>query len=168
MSDRHTDTDRPRRRQHDYIRRGTFTLCCIQRLRDGKVHTRACSRHTSQATATILARYLRRHKASRVAIILDNLSVHISKLFREILTATGKQIELAFTPYYASWANSAEWYFNHLQRDLLLLATTDSVPQLINLTSQYNKLYNRERAAPVTMPGLAHFLHRSRTSKTEH
>jgi transposase len=168
VPDRHTDIGRPRRRQHDYIRRGTFTLCCIQRLRDGKVHTRACSRHTSQVTATILARYLRRHKASRVAIILDNLSVHISKRFREILVATGKQIELAFTPYYASWANSAEWFFNHLQRDLLTLATADSVPQLIDLACQYDKLYNQERAAPVTMPGLGHFLDRSTTSKTEH
>jgi hypothetical protein len=168
LPDRPTDTSRPRRRQHGYIRHGTFTLCCIQRLRDGKVHTRPCSRHTTQTTATILARYLRRHKASRVAVILDNLSVHISQRFREILSATGKQIELAFTPYYASWANSAEWFLNHLQRDLLTLATVDSVPQLICLARLYNKLYNQERAAPVTMPGLGRFLDRSRTSKTEH
>jgi transposase len=168
LPDQPVDISRPGRRQHDYIRHGTFTLCCVQRLRDGKVHTRPCSRHTTHTTATILARYLRRHKASRVAIILDNLSVHLSARFREILSATGKQIELAFTPYYASWANSAEWFLNHLERDLLRLATVCSVQELVDLARQYNTLYNQERAKPVTMPGLGRFLDRCRTSKTEH
>ena len=158
----------PRKRQHDYIRRGTFTLCAIQRLRDGKVQITPCSRHTAATTGAILARYLRRRPERRVAIILDNLSVHSAPAFRQALASTGKEIELAPTPTYASWANSAEWYLNHLQRDLLKLATVSSVPELIALAKRYTQLYNRECAAPVRMPGLGRFIHRVRTSKTRH
>lgn len=158
----------PRLRQHDYLRHGSFTICCIQRLRDGKVSTMSCARHTSATVARFLAGYLRRQPQQRVAVILDNLSVHTSPHFLAALRATGKEIELAFTPFYASWANSAEWYLNHLQRDLLDLAVTDSVTELITLTRRYRQLYNAKRAAPVRMPGLGRYLDRVRTSKTEH
>jgi len=168
LPDRFPIAGHPRLRQHDYRRHGTFTLCCIQRLRDGKVSTTVCPRHTGKVTGGLLARYLRRQRQPRVAVILDNLSVHTCAHFLEPLVATGKQIELAFTPHYASWANSAEWFLNHLQRDLLDLAVVDSVDDLVALTKRYRILYNRERAKPVSMPGLGRFLDRVRTSKTGH
>ena len=168
LPDRFPIPGRPRLRQHDYRRRGTFSLCCIQRLRDGKITTAVCSRHTARFTAAFLARYLRRQKGPRVAIILDNLSTHTCALFRETLTATAKQVELAFTPHYASWANSAEWFLNHLQRDVFDLAVVDSRDDLVALTKRYRTLYNQHRAKPVTMPGLGRLLNRVRTSKTEH
>lgn len=168
LPDRFPILDRPRQRQHDYLRHGTFTLCCLQRLRDGTVTTAVCSRHTARFTAPFLAGYLRRQPEPRVAIILDNLSTHTCAHFQDTLTATGKQVELAFTPHYASWANSAEWFLNHLQRDLLDLAVVASVAELVALTKRYRLLYNRHRAKPVTMPGLGRFLDRVRTSKTGH
>jgi transposase len=168
LPDRFPIPGHPRQRQHDYLRHGTFTLCCIQRLRDGKVSTAICPRHTAKATAQLLARYLRRQRQPRVALILDNLSVHTCAHFLAPLLATGKEIELAFTPNYASWANSAEWFLNHLQRDVLDLAVVDSVDELLALTKRYRILYNQQRAKPVTMPGLGRFLDRVRTSKTRH
>jgi hypothetical protein len=168
LPDRFPIRDHPRQRQHDYIRHGTFTLCAIQRLRDGQVRVIPCQRHTAATTGAILARYLRRQPQSRVAIILDNLSVHGAPAFRQALAATGKRIELAPTPTYASWANSAEWYLNHLQRDLLDLATAGSVPELIQLAKRYTQLYNRVTARPVRMPGLGRFIDSVRTSKTGH
>jgi transposase len=168
LPDRFPIRGHPRQRQHDYLRRGTFTLCAMQRLRDGKVQVTPCRRHSAATTGAILARYLRRRPERRVAIILDNLSAHRAPAFREALAATGKQIELAPTPTYASWANSAECYLNHLQRDLLELATVSSVSQLIALAKRYTRLYNRECAAPVRMPGLGRFIDRVRTSKTRH
>lgn len=168
LPDRFPIAGHPRLCQHDYRRHGTFTLCCIQRLRDGKVTTTICSRHTARFTADFLARYLRRQREPRVAIILDNLSTHTCAHFRDALTAVGKQVELAFTPHYASWANSAEWFLNHLQRDVLDLAVVNSVDELVALTTRYRTLYNQQRAQPVTMPGLGRFLDRVRTSKTGH
>ena len=168
LPDRFPIPGHPRQRQHDYLRHGTFTLCCIQRLRDGKVSTAICPRHTGKVTGQLLARYLRRQREPRVAVILDNLSVHTCAQFLEPLVATGKEIELAFTPNYASWANSAEWFLNHLQRDVLDLAVVDSVDELVALTKRYRILYNQQRAKPVTMPGLGRFLDRVRTSKTRH
>ena len=168
LPDRFPRPGHPRRRQHDYLRHGTFTLCCLQRLRDGRVSTLNCARHTTAVTAAFIARYLRRQPEPRVALILDNLSVHTSKHFLATLQATGKQIELAFTPYYASWANSAEGYFNHLQRDLLALAAVDSLPELLRLARHYRQLYNSHRAAPVRMPGLGRYLDRVRTSEAGH
>ena len=168
LPDRFPIPGHPRLRQHDYVRHGSVTICCLQRLRDGTVSTMNCARHTTAVTASFLARYLRRQPEPRVAIILDNLSVHTSQHFLTALQATGKEIELAFTPSYASWANSAEWYLNHLQRDLLDLAVVDSVPALLRLARQYRRLYNAERAAPVRMPGLGRYLDRVRTSEAEH
>jgi hypothetical protein len=168
LPDRFPIRERPRQRQHDYIRHGTFTLCALQRLGDGKVHIAPCARHTAQRTGALLARYLRRRREPRVAIILDNLSVHGAPGFTQALAATGKQIELAHTPTYASWANSAEWYLNHLQRDLLELATVASVSELIALAQRYTRLYNQHSARPVRMPGLGRFVDRVRTSKTGH
>jgi putative transposase len=168
LPDRFPIPGHPRLRQHDYLRHGTFTLCCIQRLHDGKVTTASCPRHTARVTAAFLARYLRRRPEPRVAIILDNLSTHTCAHFRKALIAAGKQVELAFTPHYASWANSAEWFLNHLQRDLLDLAVVASVAELVALTKRYRILYNRHRAKHVTMPGLGRFLGRVSTSKTGH
>lgn len=168
LPDRFPRPGHPRQRQHDYRRHGTFTLCCIQRLRDGTITTAICSRHTARVTAAFLARYLRRQPQPRVAIILDNLSVHTCVHFRTTPAATGKQVELAFIPHYASWANSAEWFLNHLQRDVLDLAGVDSVHELVAITKRYRLLYNRHRAKPVTMPGLDRFLDRVTTSKTGH
>jgi len=168
LPDRFPIPGRPRLSQPDYLRHGTFTLCCLQRLRDGKVTTTICSRHTARFTAAFLARYLRRQPQPRVAIILDNLSTHTCAHFRKTLAATGKQVELAFTPHYGSWANSAEWFLNHLQRDVLDLAVVDSAHELVALTKRYRLLYNQQRARPVTMPGLGRFLDRVRTSKTGH
>ena len=168
LPDRFPIPGHPRQRQHDYLRHGTFTLCCIQRLRDGKISTAVCSRHSSKVTSRILARYLRRQKEPRIAIILDNLSSHTSSQFLQTLLASGKQVELAFTPHYSSWANSAEWFFNHLQRDLLDLAVVQSVDELVSLINRYRRLYNRHRAKPVSMPSLSRFLNRLRTFKTGH
>ena len=168
LPDRFPIPGHPRQRQHDYLRHGTFTFCCIQRLRDGKVSTAVCPRHTGKVTAQLLARYLRRQRRPRVAVILDNLATHTCAQLFEPLVAAGKEIELAFTPNYASWANSAELFLNHLQRDLLDLAVVDSVHDLLTLTKRYRAPYDQYRAEPVTMPGLGRFLDRFRTSKTRH
>jgi len=168
LPDRFPIPGHPRQRQHDYLRRGTFTLCAIQRVRDGKVHIAPCPRHTAAATGVILFRYLRRRPEPRVAIILDNLSVHGAPPFLAALAASGKHIELAPTPTYSSWANSVECFLNHLQRDVLALASVGSVPELTRLSQRYTQLYNRTRARPLRMPGLGRYIHSLRTYKSGH
>lgn len=168
LPDRHPLPGHPRQRQHQYERHGIVNLWSIQRLRDGKV---SCG-HYQQGTATVLgqrlAAYLRRQPESRVAVILDNASTHLSARFLEAAQQSGKEIELAFTPTHSSWANSAEWFFNHLQRDLIALASVPSRKALLAAIRAYRDLYNRVRAKPVHMPGLGRYLARVRTSEAEH
>jgi len=168
LPDRYPRPGQPRQRQHEYVRHGTVNLFAIQRLRDGKVACSCYQRGTALALGRLLARYLRRQPESRVAVILDNASTHLSARFLEAAQQSGKQIELAFTPTYSSWSNSAECFFNHLQRDLLHLASVPSGGALIARIRAYRELYDRHRAAPVRMPGLGRYLARVRTSEARH
>jgi transposase len=168
LPDRHPLPGHPRQRQPQYERHGILNLVAIQRLRDGRVSCECYHTGTATALGRLLARYLRRQPESRVAVILDNASTHLSARFLEAAQQSGKEIELAFTPTYASWANSAEWFFNHLQRDLIALASVLSREALVAAIRAYRDLYNRVRAAPVRMPGLGRYLARVRTSEAEH
>jgi transposase len=168
LPDRYPRPGYPRLRQHEYVRHGTVNLFAIQRLRDGHISCSFYRRGTALALGRLLARYLRRQPEARVAVILDNASSHLSARFLKAAQKSGKQIELAFTPTYSSWSNSAEWFFNHLQRDLLRLSSVPSGRALIARIRAYRELYLTHRAAPVRMPGLAHYLGRIRTSEARH
>lgn len=168
LPDRYPRPQHPRQRQHVYTRHGTVNLFAIQRLRDGLISCSPYTKGTALTLGQLLARYLRRQPESRVAVILDNASTHLSAAFLEAASKSGKQIELAFTPTYSSWANSAEWFFNHLQRDLIALASVPSGRALIALIRAYRDLYNRVRAKLVRMLGLGRYLTRVRTSEARH
>lgn len=168
LPDRYPRPGHPRLRQHEYVRHGTVNLFSIQRLRDGEIGCSFYQRGTALALGRLLAHYLRRQPETRVAVILDNASTHLSARFLEAAQKSGKQIELAFTPTYSSWSNSAEWFFNHLQRDLLRLSSVPSGRALIARIRAYHKLYLTHRAAPVRMPGLGRYLARVRTSEAGH
>lgn len=168
LPDRQPRPGHPRQRQPQYERHGIVNLVAIQRLRDGRVSCACYDTGTATALGQRLARYLRRQPESRVAVILDNASTHLSTRFLEAAAQSGKAIELAFTPTYASWANSAEWFFNHLQRDLIALASVLSREALVGAIRAYRDLYNRVHARPVRMPGLGRYLTRVRTSEAEH
>jgi transposase len=165
LPDRYPRPGLPRLRQHEYVRHGTVNLFAIQRLRDGHVSCSFYQRGTALALGRLLARYLRRQPETRVAIILDNASTHLSARFLTAAQRSGKEIELAFTPTYSSWSNSAEWFFNHLQRDLLRLSSVPSARTLIARIRAYREFYLTHRAAPVRMPGLGRYLTRVRTSE---
>lgn len=168
LPDRYPRPGLPRLRQHEYVRHGTVNLFSIQRLRDGQVTCSFYQRGTAVALGRLLARHLRRQPETRVAVILDNASTHLCARFREAACQSGKQIELAFTPTYSSWSNSAEWFFNHLQRDLLRLSSAPSARTLIARIRAYREFYLTHRAAPVRMPGLGRYLSRVRTSEAGH
>ena len=168
LPDRYPRPGHPRERQHQYERHGIVNLFSIQRLRDGVVSCRTYTRGTALTLGRLLARYLHRQPESRVAVILDNASTHLAAGFLEAARKSGKEIELALTPTYSSWANSAEWFFNHLQRDLLALASPLSAQALVGDIRAYRDAYNRLRARPVRMPGLGRYLTRVKTSEAGH
>jgi transposase len=168
LPDRPPRPGQPRQRQPQYERHGTVNLFEIQRLRDGRISCCFYAKGTAAVLGQHLACYLRRQPEARVAVLLDNASTHLSARFLEAAQASGKQIELAFTPTYCSWANPAEWFFNHLQRDLLSLLSVASPQDLIRAIRAYRDAYNRLRAKPVRMPGLGRYLARVRTSEAEH
>jgi transposase len=161
LPDRHPLPGHPRQRQHQHERHGIVNFFAIQRLRDGRVSCGCYDKGTATTLGQRLARYLRRQPQSRIAVILDNASVHLSARFLEAAQQSGKEIELAFTPTYSSWANSAEWFLNHRQRDLIALASLLSREALIGAIRAYRDLYNRVRATPVRMPGLGRYLARA-------
>ena len=168
LPDRHPRPGHPRQRQHQYERHGTANLFAIQRLRDGVISCSTYAKGTAVALGRLLARYLRRQPETRVAVILDNASTHLAAGFLEAARRSGKHLELAFTPTYSAWANSAEWFFNHLQRDLIALASVGSRHALTAAIRAYRNLYNRARANPVCMLGLGRYLARVRTSEARH
>jgi len=63
---------------------------------------------------------------TRVCVILDNLSRHLGQQMRE--WATENNVELAYTPHYASWLNRIEAQFRALR--YFTLAGTDHTPTM--------------------------------------
>ena len=58
-------------------------------------------------------------KKTKIRIVLDNHSAHISKETREYLTSVPNRFEFIFTPTHGSWLNIIESFFGKMARTML-------------------------------------------------
>ncbi len=107
-------------RDHEYVRHGTMTLMAGMDLATGHVHRSVVERHRSREFVAFLrgldAAYPKRTK---LRLILDNHSAHVSKETRAYLATVPNRFEFVFTPKHASWLNLIETFFGKLARTLL-------------------------------------------------
>jgi len=107
-------------RDHEYVRHGTVSLMAGIDLLTGKIHALVVDRHRSREFVQFLKTLDRNYKRkSKIRIILDNHSAHISKETRAYLLTVPNRFEFIFTPKHGSWLNIIESFFGKMARTML-------------------------------------------------
>ncbi len=107
-------------RDYEYIRHGTVSLMAGIDLLTGKVNALVVDRHRSREFIQFLKLIDRNYKKkSKIRIILDNHSAHISKETRAYLLTVPNRFEFVFTPKHGSWLNIIESFFGKMARTML-------------------------------------------------
>lgn len=107
-------------RDHEYVRHGTVSLMAGIDLLNGKVHALVADRHRSREFVQFLRTIDQDYqKESKIRIILDNHSAHISKETRAYLLSVPNRFEFIFTPKHGSWLNIIESFFGKMARTML-------------------------------------------------
>jgi transposase len=107
-------------RDHEYIRHGTVSLMAGIDLLSGRVHGIVVDRHRSREFVQFLklidAQY---PPTTKIRLVLDNHSAHVSKETREYLAEIPNRFEFVFTPKHGSWLNLIESFFGKMARTML-------------------------------------------------
>ena len=87
-------------------------------LLNGHVHGIVVDRHRSREFVQFLKKIdMDYSKKTKIRIVLDNHSAHISKETREYLTSVPNRFEFIFTPTHGSWLNIIESFFRKNGKD---------------------------------------------------
>jgi transposase len=107
-------------RDYEYIRHGTVSLLAGIDLLTGKVYGIVEDRHRSREFIGFLKMLDSQYPAgTRLRMILDNHSAHISKETRSYLAIVPGRFEFIFTPTHGSWLNLVESFFGKMARTML-------------------------------------------------
>src|SRR5438034_6744249 len=132
----------------EYYRHGTLSLYAALNTRTGKVLGAPVEQHNSAAFVAFLENLLASVKRTReVHVILDNLSVHKSRLVQRFLD-DHPRLRFHFTPTYSSWLNQVEIWFSKIERDVIARGVFTSVKDLARKLMRYITRYN-QRAKPI-------------------
>lgn len=107
-------------RDHEYVRHGTLSLMAGIDLLDGHIHGTVVERHRSREFVQFLETLNNYYPAeTKIRVVLDNHSIHISKETRSYLATTPNRFEFIFTPKHGSWLNLIESFFSKMARSML-------------------------------------------------
>ena len=124
-------------RDHEYIRHGTLSLLAGIDLLSGEVLGLVRQRHRSAEFIEFLKLADAHYPAgTRIRLVLDNHSAHISKETRAFLATLPNRFEFTFTPKHGSWLNLIESFFGKMAKTLLRgirVASADELQARIEL-----------------------------------
>lgn len=139
---------RAERHGFEYVRHGTLSLYAALETQTGLVLGKTAARHTSDEFVAFLDEIVASQpRAQEIHIIADNLSAHKTRKVTDFLEAH-PNVQLHYTPTYASWLNQVELWFAKVKRDLLARGIFTSVTDLARKLRRFIRKYN-ERAKPV-------------------
>jgi transposase len=139
---------RAERHGFEYVRHGTLSLYAALETQTGAVIGKTAERHTSDEFVAFLEQIVSSQRRDReIHIIADNLSAHKTAKVVAFLEAH-PNVQLHYTPTYASWLNQVELWFAKVKRDLLTRGIFTSVTDLARKLRRFITKYN-ERAKPV-------------------
>ena len=132
-------------RDHEYVRHGTLSLLAGIDLLSGEVMGLVRERHRSFEFIEFLKLLDARYSAeTRIRLVLDNHSAHISKETRAYLVTVPNRFELIFTPKHGSWLNIIESFFGKLAKVLLRGIRVESKEELARRIELYLREVNQE------------------------
>lgn len=167
-----------KRKEFEYIRRGTTTLMAAVNVETGKLlkhHLRPTHKEVDFADF-IKATVAELPEMDRVIIIADQLDTHLSEtLVRWIAEEDGEQvgqkgksgilrrqqsrraylenehhrIRFLFTPKHCSWLNPIENWFAKLERHVTARGNFTDIDQLCQRIHQYIDYHNKQLAKPL-------------------
>ena len=114
------------RQDYEYVRRGTANVFCILEPLTGRRLTHATANRKGPAFTAALQRVARRYRrATKIHLVMDNLSTHAESCLITALGETqGRRLWRRFTPHYtpkhASWLNIAEMEVGLMSRECLV------------------------------------------------
>lgn len=107
-------------RDEEYVRHGTLSLMAGIDLLNGHVYALVADRHRSREFIDFLKKVDGAYSPqSKIRIVLDNHSAHISKETQSYLVTKPNRFEFIFTPKHGSWLNLIESFFSKMARTLL-------------------------------------------------
>ncbi len=132
-------------RDYEYKRHGMLTLMAGLDVLTGHVHSAVVERHCSREFVAFLKQLDAAYPPeTRIHLILDNHSAHVSKETRVYVASTANRFDFTFTPKHGSWLNLAESFFGKVARTLLRGIRVDSKDELKQRISHYIDRLNEE------------------------
>ena len=132
-------------RDYEYKRLGTVSLLAGLDLHTGRVIEIVRHRHASVDFIALLEELDAAYPANtRIRLLLDNHSAHISKETQAYLHTHPQRFEFVFTPKHGSWLNIVETLFSKMVRSLLRGIRVASKQELIDRIHQYFQEVNAD------------------------
>jgi transposase len=129
---------------HCYKRHGTTTLFAALEIATGQVKTAHYSRRRRREFLDFMNELVAEHPNRQIHVVLDNLNTHKPK--QDHWLKRHPNVQLHFTPTYASWLNQVECWFSILGRQALRGASFTSPRQLRQAIDDFVSVYNRTAA----------------------
>ena len=125
-------------RDYEYKRLGVVSFLASIDLMTGHVHGHVRDKHRSKEFVEHL-KYLDTvyPKQTKLKMILDNHSAHISKETQSYLKTVPNRFEFIFTPTHGSWLNMIEIFFSKMTRSFLRHIRVDSKDELKKRIEKY-------------------------------
>ena len=125
-------------RDYEYVRHGTVSLLAGIDLLSGHVHGLVTQRHRSLEFIQFLRQVDAYYPAkTKIRLILDNHSAHLSKETRSFLATRPNRFEFIFTPTHGSWLNLIESFFAKMAKIFLRGLQVSSKKKLQQRLEQY-------------------------------
>jgi transposase len=132
-------------RDYEYKRHGTLSLLAGLDLLTGNVHACVEERHRSLEFKKLLEKI---HQAyapeTKILIVLDNHSAHISKETQAYLKTRPNRFEFVFTPKHGSWLNLVEVFFAKMTKTVLRGIRVQSKAELKDRILRYIQNLNAD------------------------
>jgi transposase len=132
-------------RDYEYERLGTVSLLAGLDLHTGRVTEIVRDHHASVDFIALLSKLDETYPPqTRIRLLLDNHSAHISKQTRGWLSLHPLRFEFAFTPKHGSWLNIVETMFSKMARSMLRGIRVKSKQELVDRIHLYFEQINAD------------------------
>jgi len=142
---------RPRRRDYEYVRRGTANVFCVVEPKAGRHLTHATKNRKGPRFAAAMKRIADAYpKARTIHVIMDNLSTHREKSLTDRWgfkygRKLWSRFTVHYTPKHGSWLNPAEIEASLWSRECMGRARFPELGLLQKQTTAWNRQTDRRR-----------------------
>jgi transposase len=132
-------------RDYEYKRLGTVSLLAGLDLHTGRVTEIVSDHHASADFIALLSKLDQSYPPqTRIRLLLDNHSAHISKETQGWLNLHPQRFEFVFTPKHGSWLNIVETMFSKMTRSMLRGIRVKSKQELVDRIHLYFEQINAD------------------------